>query len=255
MLLSWARAEIPGRWRATAPIALSKLEPGAELSAEDVAEIERFMLRVRGDIAPLLAAHTVWFRAALPIGDLGSILVDPYWTWTSLGVAQGGACAPWRSPAPRTMADLTANEDAPALTFSRPFDFAAMCGEPICITRSLEGSLRVIEGSNRVRGAWAEHVQGRTTPASLRMIVGVHPDPDAFKFGHLCLALGRVGWTNDAQQRAVVAETDDSLRPCFLACPNTRRATLISKEVFLAFRALGFPTTRPGDLGGLTWMG
>ncbi len=240
MLLSWARAEAPGRWRGSSPPHLAKLEAGGEVDARERAEIIAFLRRVRGDVDLLIHGRSTWYEAEILVAAFGGLLVDPYWVWLSLGVGRNGPCPVWRAPHPRTVADLAAHPDAPPLTLDGPFSFERMRGAPICIGTRLDGPLRLIEGSNRARAIWQEHRRGRRIPETVSILVGIHPEPDAFRSGTLCLALASVGWTRDGKTPVRLVRSDDPSRPHLLACPATRRSSPVSNATFDGLLAAGF---------------
>ncbi len=252
MLISWARAEAPARWRSLHPPHVGKLERGEPLDGHERVEVALFMARTRKEAACLLGGATSWYVAGLRIGACGDLLLDPFWTWAALGFGGGGPGRPWDAPHPRTVADLAAHASAPPLTIDGEFRFERMRGAPICITSRLDGPLRLVEGSNRARAIWRARSVGLPTPELVEILIGVHPDPDAFKYGHVCQALASIGWTRDGSRHALLVRRDDPGRPYVLACPETRRATPLASHVFEAFTLIGFPEV--ATLEGADWV-
>ena len=237
MLVSWGRAEIPtGRY--TSPPHLRKVEAGADLDANEGVEVAAFMRQVRGpQVEFFLDGRTTWFRGEVPIRALGAVTLDAYWTIRALGCESDPA---WRDPPPRTVADLAAHPDAPPLAFDGDFEFDKVRGTVIAVASSAEGDLQLIEGSNRTRGMWRAFTQGKQTPATVPVIVGVHPEAENFKDREAWLALARVGWRN--RGAVFVARCVDALdptRPQVLVSPTTQLATAVDAKVVEALRRIG----------------
>ncbi len=237
MLVSWGRAEIPtGRYMS--PPHLVKIEAGADLDANEAAEVAAFMRQVRGpQVEFFLDGRTAWFRGEVPIQDLGAATLDAYWIGRALGCDSTPA---WRDPHPRTIADLAAHPDAPPLTIEGDFEFDKVRGVVIAVASSVDGEHQLIEGSNRTRAMWRALRQGKQTPATVPVILGVHPEAENYKDREAWLALARVGWRNGSA--AFVARSVDALdptRPHVVVSPTTRLATAVGAKVVEALRRMG----------------
>jgi hypothetical protein len=251
VLLSWARAEAPVRWRGFAPPHVEALASGAPLSESERNEVFAFMLRVRGEVSCLLDGRTSWHRARVATDSVGGFGLDPYWTWTALGFGAVGPSKAWRRPHPLTIGELDRHANAPRITLESAFSFEKMRGSLVLLTDALDAPLRVIEGSNRARAIWREALLGRATHASLEVLVGVRADAEVFKQGNLCAALARVGWTAHGTTRVFLVRAPHPSHAFALACPDTQRVTPLSRAAFDGFARLGFQEV--AGLGSAVW--
>jgi hypothetical protein len=241
MLLSWGRAEIPtDRFRQMNPPHLAKIEAGAELDAAEKSEVAAFMRHFRGpQVEFFLDGRAAWYRGEVSVQELGAVTLDAYWIGTALGC---GSEPKWREPPPLTLSELAVHPDAPPLTIDGEFVFEKARGTVIAVSSSVDGALQLIEGSNRSRGMWRAVCDGKPTPKTVGIIVGVHPDAENYKDREAWLALAKVGWRKDGE--AVVARCVDAHEPMrshVLVCPTTRLAAAVSDSTVDALRRLGVP--------------
>lgn len=230
MYLEWARAEIPGRWRASAPAHLvATFDAGEELNDHERAESVAFMRTQRTEIHWFeeRGRKVDWFLGDLPPSDVGDILLDGFWPATAY---KDG----WPEPIPRNVREFAEHPSAQTLTLQGPFRWGATRGRPILVGPDRSGPWLIAEGSNRLRGMWRAR-DAADAPAFVKVIAGTHADALSWKDSDMFYAVAAVRWNKGRTVRlAIKAETQ------VLFCIETMLSVSISEQCLKGFLRQNF---------------
>jgi hypothetical protein len=243
MFEQWGRAELPESHRRgdeQVPQELvAKLAACEVLTPAEHAKTVELMRSLRVQIVkpPLDDGMTRWFTGEIPLPEIGDVLLDGYWTSHLL-------LQEWAPPTPFDVRTWVEHPrfDAQSLTMAGPFRFACMRGRPILLGPTRFGPWGIVEGSNRLRAMWTAR-NAADAPASIKVVVGVHPMASRWKNSDVYQALARLHWRRGA---SVSLERRGSV--AWLVCRENGRDVEITEQCFDALVAGGL------SFDALAWL-